>query len=200
MNAHNPPAGSNVALTREERHALRMHYAGKLSLLEDRSKAIGDEKKALRKQAKADGFVLKDDIDFALKALRAEDDATIGDSLGRMLDVATMMKLPIGYQMDIFLDKQPAFGAYEAGHRVGAAARDRESPYAANSQETTDWLRGYDDAQKEAQGALKRAMELRNALVDGGAAPAAEAKKRGRPRKVAGPAPIPENTSGHIAG
>lgn len=160
----NPTTGHNSGdLTEAEEKALFFHHVrkdiGHLASI----KEAQDARKPDRKLAQADGFALAD-IDYAVKAMSAEDKATVTDRFGMMGKVLFWLGLAQGHQPDLFVDRAPALERIEnEGERKGWIAAERVSPYAKGSDEDAAWHRGYDRAQDLMAKNLETAMTKRNA-------------------------------------
>lgn len=155
--------GHNSGLTEDERKALFFHHLRKRMDCDDRLAEIRDERKAAGKTAQADGMVLGD-LDYAIKALEADEKATITDRFMAQGEILAWLGLTPGFQTDMFRDRAPAVERIEKqGELAGLAAKDRESGYAQGCDEDQAWLRGYDNGQRIVRENLQAAMEKRNA-------------------------------------
>jgi hypothetical protein len=150
-------------LTEAEEKALFFHHVRKDIAHLAAIKEAQDARKPDRKLAQADGFTLSD-IDYAVKAMNADDKATVTDRYGMMGKVLYWLGLAPGHQPDLFVDRAPALERIEAeGERKGWIAAERVSPYASKSDEDAAWHRGYDRAQKAMADNLEAAMTKKNA-------------------------------------
>lgn len=150
-------------LTEAEEKALFFHHLRKREQHNAAIKAAQDAKKSDGKLAQADGVVLGE-LDYASKAIGAEDKKTITDQFGAFGKILSWLGLINGYQSDLFKDRAPAIERIEGeGELAGLAARDRESGYEAGCDEDQAWLRGYDRGQAIVRDNLQAAMEKRNA-------------------------------------
>lgn len=139
-------------------HHLRKRMAHNASLAE-----INADKKEDGKLAQADGIVLGN-LDYAIKALSAEEKTTITNSYVEHGEILTWLGLSSGFQSDMFRDRAPAIEKIErAGELAGYAAKERASGYEGKSDEDIRWLAAYDAAQAKMRDDLKAAMEKRNA-------------------------------------
>ena len=155
--------GDNSKLTDEERRSLFIHHLKKRQAVEAKIKDLQAEKKDLGKEAQLDGFVIGD-LDYALKALAAEDKKTITNTFLARGEILAWLNLTPGFQPDLFMDRAPAMEAIEnKGFTAGLMAEQRVSGYAPKSDEDKVWTKGYDAGQKHQQKALKEAMDKRNA-------------------------------------
>lgn len=165
-------------LTEAEEKALFFHHVRKDIAHQAAIKAAQDARKPDRKMAQADGFALSD-LDYAIKAMNAEDKVTITDRYGMHGKVLHWLGLLPGYQSDFFADRAPAIERIEKqGELAGLAAGERESGYEKGCEEDLVWLRGYDAGQAIVRDNLESAMTKRNAdkaetaeLIKGGADP-----------------------------
>lgn len=153
-------------LTEAEEKALFFHHLRKREQHNGAIKAAQDAKKSDGKLAQADGIVLGE-LDYASKAIGADDKKTITDQFGAFGKILSWLGLISGYQSDLFKDRAPAVERIEGeGELAGLAARDRESGYSAGSDEDQAWLRGYDRGQGIVRDNLEAAMTKRNAAAD----------------------------------
>lgn len=161
------PAGHNSGeLTEAQRKALFFHHLRRRMERDAEVKEAKDARKEDGKLAQADGMVLGD-LDYAIKAITADDKKTVTDRFVAEGEILTWLGLSSGFQSDMFRDRAPAIEKIEkAGELAGYAARERESGYAPKSDEDTRWLASYDAAQKQMQADLQAAMEKRNAAKD----------------------------------
>jgi hypothetical protein len=161
-------AGHNSGdLTEAEERSLFFHHLRKRMSHNSQLAVINADKKADAKIAQADGLVIGD-LDYAIKALEAEDKGTITDRYLSHGKVLTWLGLAEGYQPDLFADRAAGLDAIEKrGERAGLAALTRESEYAPGSDEDQCWLRGYDNGQAIVRDNLQSAMEKRNAAKAG---------------------------------
>jgi hypothetical protein len=150
-------------LTPAESKALYMHHFRAVLAQTEICNRENDERKRLRKLAKADGIVLAD-LDFGLRCATIEDPQIIADELVRQSEIAQFFALPVGSQVELNLDREPAVDrAKREGTAAGFAAKDRASPYGVDSKQGQAWLAAYDAAQKQAADDLAAAMLKRQA-------------------------------------
>lgn len=124
-------------------------------------------KKADAKTAKADGVEIGH-LDFAIRALSAEDDKTISERFIAEGEILSWLEVIPGFQSDLLRDRAPAAEKTENnGYLAGLAGKARESGFEAGSDENNLWLNGYDKGQKFMQEQLKKDMERRNASSSG---------------------------------
>ncbi|PSJ60775.1 hypothetical protein [Pseudaminobacter soli (ex Li et al. 2025)] len=169
-------AGHNSnELTENERKALFFHHLRKRMEHNANLAEINAEKKADAKIAQADGQVIGD-IDYAIKALNADDKATVTDRFIAAGEILSWLGLTPGFQSDMFRDRAPAVDRIEKdGELAGLAGRDPKSPYDTGSNEDLAWMRGWDNGQQIMRDNLEAAMTKRNAaksgdeLIQGGA-------------------------------
>lgn len=161
------PAGHNSGeLTEGQRKALFFDHLRKRMAHNARIKEHQDAKKEDGKIAQADGMVLGD-LDYAIKALVADDKKTVTDRFVAEGEILSWLGLSSGFQADMFRDRAPAIEKIEkAGEIGGYAAKERVSGYAEKSDEDIRWLASYDAAQRQMQADLLVAMEKRNAAKD----------------------------------
>ena len=162
--AGQPAPGHNSGeVTEAERKSLFFHHLRKRMAHNADLAEINAAKKADGKTAQADGIVLGD-IDYAIKAIDADDKKTITDRFVAEGEILTWLGLSTGFQSDLFRDRAPAMERIaKQGELAGYAAKERSSGYGPGSDEDTAWLAAYDDAQKKMQVDLLAAMEKANA-------------------------------------
>ena len=155
--------GHNSKITDDERKAIFFSHFRKIQAQKAVVDAANDELKKLRKSAKADQIKLSD-MDFAMRAVKLEDDNIIPDEIKSQLEIMQWLGMPVGHQPDLFADRRPGEErAHAEGTAAGLKAGPRESPYGVESAMGQEWLRGYDAAQANMAEDMKSAMEKRNA-------------------------------------
>ncbi|MBX8825268.1 hypothetical protein [Ochrobactrum sp. SFR4] len=155
-------AGHNSELTENEEKALFFHHMRKRMAHNAAAAEIATAKKADGKTAQADGVVLGD-LDFAIKALNADDKATVTDRYLNQGTILTWLNLVPGFQSDLLRDRAPAIERIEGeGELAGLAGKDPKSPHDAGSNEDMVWLRGWDRGQAIMRDNLQSAMEKIN--------------------------------------
>ncbi len=160
--------GHNSELTENERKALFFHHLRKRMAHNHRLSEVKAEKKADGKLAQADEIVLGD-LDYAIKAIDAEEKATITDRFFSHGEILSWLGLTPGFQADLLRDRAPALERIEKqGELAGLAATERESGYASGSDEDQTWLRGYDNGQQIMRDNLEAAMSKMNHANDEG--------------------------------
>lgn len=149
--------------TEGERKALFFHHLRKRMAHNADLSKVNAAKKADGKTAQADGLVLGD-IDYAIKALNADDKKTVTDRFVAEGEILAWLGLSTGFQSDMFRDRAPAVEKIQkAGELAGLAALERSSGYGPGSDEDTNWLAGYDKGQAIVRDNLEAAMLKRNA-------------------------------------
>ncbi|TPN90008.1 hypothetical protein [Mesorhizobium sp. B1-1-5] len=163
------PAGeghNSKELTENERKSLFFHHLRKRMAHNANIAEAGAAKKADGKTAQADGLVLGD-IDYAIKAIGADDKKTVTDRFVAEGEILSWLGLSSGFQSDMFRDRAPAVEKIErAGELAGLAALGRTSGYATGSDEDTRWLDAYDRGQATVRDNFEAAMLKRNAAKD----------------------------------
>jgi len=163
-----PAAGHNSGgeLTEGQRKALFFDHLRKRMAHNARIKEHQDAKKDDGKLAQADHIVLGD-LDYAIKAITADDKKTVTDRFVAEGEILTWLGLSSGFQTDMFRDRAPAIERIEKdGELAGYAAKERVSGYPEGTDEDNRWLNAYDAAQKQMAVDLQAAMEARNAADD----------------------------------
>lgn len=131
-------------LTESEEKALFFHHLRKDMSTKGKIKELQAQQKADRKLCQADGFALSR-LDFAQKALGADDKSTITQKVEDQLKIMEWLNIIPAYNNDLFADRAPKEEKIEGqGQIAGLAGVDRVSGYAAGSEEDKTWLRGYD--------------------------------------------------------
>lgn len=164
-------AGHNSELTENEEKALFFHHMRKRMAHNAKLAEVNKAKKEDGKIAQSQGVVLGD-LDFAIKALNADDKATVTDRYLAHGTVLTWLNLVPGFQSDLLRDRAPAIERIEGeGELAGLAGKDPKSPHDAGSNEDAVWLRGWDRGQAIMRDNLQSAMEKINSESDEDANP-----------------------------
>lgn len=134
-------------LTPAERKALMMHHMRAISAQQDVCDRENEERKRLRKLAKADGIALAD-VDYGLRILKVEDADIIIDELRRHREVAEWFGLPVYTQGEFDFEREPAVDrAFREGAVAGSLGRDMSPPYGSPSALYDAWKDGWRQAQ-----------------------------------------------------
>lgn len=160
-------AGHNSKnLTENERKSLFFHHMRKRMAHNAELAELNAAKKADGKTAQADGIVLGD-LDYAIKALNADDKVTVTDRYIAHGEVLSWLNLVPGFQTDLLRDRAPAIERIEGeGELAGLAGLDAKSPYDLGSNEDLAWLRGWSNGQAIMRDNLQNAMEKINATME----------------------------------
>lgn len=158
--------GHNSQLTENERKALFFHHLRKRMAHNSQLAELNAAKKADGKTAQADGLVLGD-LDYAIKAIGADDKGTVTDRFLAQGEVLAWLNLTPGFQSDLLRDRAPAIERIEGeGELAGLAGKDPKSPYDNGSDEDLAWARGWDRGQQIMRDNLQAAMEKINSAAD----------------------------------
>lgn len=158
--------GDNSKLTENERKSLFFHHLRKRMAHNAGLAEVNAAKKADGKTAQADGIVLGD-LDYAIKAINADDKATVTDRFLAHGEVLSWLNLTPGFQSDLLRDRAPAIERIEGeGELAGLAGKDPESSYDKGSDEDQAWQRGWNKGQQIMRDNLQSAMEKINATSE----------------------------------
>jgi hypothetical protein len=150
-------------LTPAERRALYFNHYAKIAAQTEICRQANEERKRLRKVAKADGIVLSD-VDYGLRCATIEDPDIIVAEQIRRNEIARWFALPVGQQADFDFNRQPLVERAAAeGRAAGYAAKDRTPPHDIASKAGQAWLSAYDEAQAAMRADLAAAMTKKNA-------------------------------------
>lgn len=150
------------SLTDDEQKALLFHHIRKEIDISEQIKALQSERKSQRKTAQADGIVLAD-MDFAIKAMAAEDKQNVVDAENNRFKILFWLNLAPGYQADLFKDRAPVVERITGeGERAGLLGKDGVSPYEHGSEEDKAWLNGW----RNGQNVLAKNFESARAKLD----------------------------------
>jgi hypothetical protein len=154
--------GHNSALTPAEEKALFFYHVRKDMATKAKLQELQAQRKQDRKLAQADNIALSR-IDFAEKALDAEDKATITQKVNDQLKIMEWLNIIPSYNEDLFADRAPRDEKIEGqGEIAGLAGKDRFSDYAPDSADDKAWKRGYDRGQAIMRDNLEAAMTKSN--------------------------------------
>lgn len=160
-------------LSPAEHKALYMHHFRGIEAQTSVVKSANEERKRLRKLAKADGIPLKD-IDFGLRCSEIEDNSIIADEMIRHSQIAQFFALPVGVQTNMDFEAEPIVDrAKREGMAAGYAGKDRVAPYEDSSKPGQAWLKEFDkgkaafDRDHESALAKIKAKAEREAADDG---------------------------------
>lgn len=185
-------------LTEKEQAALFHEHFGKIASIDDEIALLNEERKAAKRIAKNAGFA-SEDINWALKARKAENTDAVVDALKRRFRIAGWMNfVPVGFQLDLFggqTESERAYGKGAVASTFNRPANPASDGYEPDSEEWKAWLRGYHDAQADFSANRESAKEKLAALIADGMAsgengpeeapPAVKAAvKRGRKKKL----------------
>jgi len=150
-------------LTADQEKAHFFSHLRKDMATQAKIKTLQDQRKADRKIAQAEDIALSR-IDFAQKALNAEDKSTITQRVNDQLKIMEWLHIIPAYNEDLLADRAPREEKVEGqGEIAGLAGIDRVSNYAAASADDKAWLRGYDRGQAIMRDNLEEAMKKKNA-------------------------------------
>lgn len=153
-------------LTPAERKALLMHHMRTISAQVAICDRENEERKRLRKLAKADGIQLAD-IDYGLRVLTIEDPQIIIDEQKRHHELAEWFGVPVFTQAEFDFEREPAIDrARREGRAAGAMGKDRDPPYGASSAQANAWLDGWHEEQNRMLADMTSAMEKRQRARD----------------------------------
>jgi ribosome modulation factor len=149
-------------LTAAERKALLMHHMRAISAQQAICDRENEERKRLRKLAKADGIPMAD-IDYGMRVLEIEDPQIIIDEQRRHSELAEWFGVPIFTQSEFDFDREPAVDrARREGAAAGAMGRDNNPPYGTGSAQAEAWRAGWREEQDRMIADMESAMEKRN--------------------------------------
>ncbi|QHJ77069.1 MAG: hypothetical protein [Bacteriophage sp.] len=139
--------GHNSKLTDDEKKALFFHHVRKEIDIAAQIKELQNIRKSQRKTAQADGITLAK-LDFAIKAMAAEEKENVVDAETNRLEVLSWLNLAPGFQADLFEDTAPALDRVKKdGERAGLLGKDGKSQYLEGTEEDTAWLEGWRNGQ-----------------------------------------------------
>jgi hypothetical protein len=164
------------ALTENEEKALFFYHVRRDMASKARLKEIQAQIKADRKLAQADNIALSR-IDFAEKALDADDKTTITQKVNDQIKIMEWLNIIPPASKDLFADRAPKEEKIEGqGEIAGMSAEagvSRTSPYAKGSTDDEAWLRGWDRGQAIMRDDLESAMTKKRAAKSNEEPPAA---------------------------
>jgi hypothetical protein len=168
-----PPIGDNTKAERERRVQFS-YYHQKDRDIAAKIRALNEEKKSNRQNAKAAGFAAQK-LDHYLKAFLAEDQQKPVDKLkSERENLIWLGLIPDTLQGDLLtsdrVDQEQMIAA--KGFHAGLNALDRVSNYSAGSSEDKHWLESYDLGRKEYETTIPDIMARINAEADKEAPPA----------------------------
>lgn len=144
--------GDNTTLSDADRQKLFSYYHQKDREIAQKMKALGDEKKANRQNAKASGFP-SSKMDHYLKAFTAEDQQKPVDKLKsdrENLEWLGLIPATSGGDLLAQVDRVDMEGMIRAkGYHAGLTNMDRASGFDAGSVDDKMWLESYDAGKRE---------------------------------------------------
>jgi hypothetical protein len=153
---------NSKALTEDEEKALFFHHLRKDMATKAQIDDLQRQRKSDRKLCQADGFALSR-LDFAQKALDAEDKTTVTQKVSDQLKIMEWLKIIPGYNEDLFADRAPKEERVEGqGEIAGLAGLDRVPPYSPDDADHQSWLTGWDRGQGILLKNLEAAMIKKN--------------------------------------
>lgn len=157
-------------LTSAERKALLMHHMRAISAQQAICDRENEERKRLRKLAKADGIQLAD-IDYGLRVLEIEDPQIIIDEQRRHHELAEWFGVPIFTQAEFDFEREPAVDrARREGRAAGAMGKDCDPPYGEGSPLAAAWREGWQAEQAAIMADWQSAMEKKQRAAESQAA------------------------------
>ncbi len=148
-------------LTDSERKALHWNWMEKCRAADVKVHAARDERKRLRKAARADGMVLAD-IDFSIRCYDAEDQDLVTDELRRRAEIAAWHGLPVDYQAGFdFEGESPVQRAFREGEAMGISGKP--TPPAGAGEIEQAMLEGWHKGNKARFETLQSALRKREA-------------------------------------
>lgn len=145
-------------LTPGQAKALFMYHYDKIAGKTAIANAANEERKRVRKEAKAHGIVLAD-IDYGLRVAAIEDTSIIVQELIRHQEIATFFGLPVGTQVDMDFEREPLIDRLKReGYAAGYANKDRTPPVEIDSRQGQAWVKQYDVGRAAALTDLADAM------------------------------------------
>ena len=121
--------GHNSKLTDDEKKALFFHHVRKEIDIAAQIKELQNIRKSQRKTAQADGITLAK-LDFAIKAMAAEEKENVVDAETNRLEVLSWLNLAPGFQADLFEDTAPALDRIKKDvERAGLLGKDGKIQY-----------------------------------------------------------------------
>ena len=162
------PASDHNQMSPEQRQALFHHHVGLIIAQNKRVKDERDRLKQLRLDAKADGFELGGEIDFAVRVRTAVNTGAIVTSLGRTLRAATWLNLPLDFQPDLFeqSSKKDSEGAFQRGFEEGSQGITLRTPDGYVGDVAKAHADGWRKGQDEVAEAMRIRMERVNAEAE----------------------------------
>lgn len=157
-------AGHNSKLTEAESQALWGHHARQRVALHHERQALKAKEDKYKADAKNDGVSEKDLKDLIELTFTTDKQKKVDEFNRRKRIMINTGLIADDRQGDLLADRASKLEMiYAEGFQAGLAALDRVSKQNAGSDEDSEWLRGYDDAQKVMLENLKTAMEKSNA-------------------------------------
>lgn len=150
-------------LTPAQAKALYMFHYNEVAAKTAIAEAANEERKRVRKVAKANGIVLAD-IDFGLRVAKVEDPTIIVQELIRHNEIAAFFGLPVGTQTDMDFEREPLIDrmkreGYAAGYGDVNGER-RDPPVEFDSKQGQAWIKEYDKGRTQQMTDLASAMEI----------------------------------------
>ncbi len=152
-------------LTADQEKAHFFHHLRRTMSTKAKIKDLQNELKSDRKVAQSEGVVLSR-MDFAERALGAQDKSTITQQVNDQLKIMEWLHIIPAYNEDLLADRAPREEKIEGqGEIAGLAGADRVSNYAAASADDKAWLRGYDRGQGIMRDNLGEALKKKKAAA-----------------------------------
>lgn len=138
--------------------ALFMYHYDKVAEKTAIANAANEERKRVRKEAKAHGIVLAD-IDFGLRVATIEDTSIIVQEMIRHQEIASFFGLPVGTQVDMDFEREPLLDRLKReGFAAGYANKDRTPPVESDSRQGQAWIKEFDKGHAQQLSDLAEAM------------------------------------------
>lgn len=150
-------------LTPKERKAVLMRHMKTIAAQVAICNQANEERKRLRKLAKADGIAMAD-LNYGLRLLQIENPDIIIDEQRRHQELADWFGVPVFTQAEFNFEREPAIDrARREGAAAGAIGKDDDSPYPEGTAQAAAWHEGWKQEQADMLAAWASAMEKRAA-------------------------------------
>lgn len=140
-----PGPGHNAEITEEQKQVRFFQLVEQYKSAQAELSAAREDVNCIKRAIKDAGFLMEQVTD-AIQLETEDGEESFKHMIERKLKIAKWMGMEIGLQGELFGGRDPD-RAFNEGKRAGMKAEACKPPYAPNTADYTDWMKGYDEGQ-----------------------------------------------------